>query len=537
MNVSYGSIRLRELFEGKPTNSSQGLSGTDESAVSALVFDTRELQPGCVFVALRGTKHDGHDFLDEAVRKGAVALVIEDDSKLTDEIRQSYKGYIHVVASTRRELAFLAARFFGSPSKELFTVGVTGTNGKTTTTNMIESVLNAGGNPTGVVGTIDHHLGSRVWPSDMTTPDPVRFQRRLREFVDAGAKAVALEVSSHALDQARVDAVNFDVAIFTNLTRDHLDYHGTMQAYSQAKFRFFAELLPESEKCASGPVTAVFNVDDPAGAEMANRLERLVEAQRVRIWRCGSDDECASRLDFSYRIESQGFDGVRFKLRTPRGEHAVFLAMPGKHNVQNVIGAFATGEAIGMSSSAIVQAIQGIRGVPGRLERVPNRAGIHVFVDYAHTDDALKTILQLLQNVRAESETDAQAKIFTVFGCGGDRDRGKRPMMMKAALAGSDFVIATSDNPRTEDPEKILDDVMAGASSDDLVRVARIVDRRDAISHALAKARRGDVVLIAGKGHEATQQIGTVKHPFSDVQVASEALTALAKDLEKDPEE
>lgn len=483
--------------------------------VTEIVFDTRKLRSGCVFVAIRGGKHDGHDFLSEAVAAGAVVLVVE-SSRASDFEALAQKVAIVSVPSSRHELARLADRFFGHPSRLLFTVGVTGTNGKTTSTNMIEAVLNAGGRPTGVIGTIDHHLRGQVWPSAMTTPDPLVFQGRLREFINAGAKAVALEVSSHALDQARVDAVEFDFGIFTNLTRDHLDYHGTMESYFAAKMRFFTELLARSSKPQP---TGLFNVDDEWCARgAANQIPGL------RIWRMSADE--AGSADFRHSILQQSFLGTRFRLHSPAGQHEIHLPMTGPHNVRNAIGAFAAGLQVGMGPSQLVAALESMPGVRGRLERVAYASNFNIFVDYAHSDDSLRAVLALLNSIRqAMPPTQSRARIITIFGCGGDRDRGKRPLMMQAAVAGSDFVILTSDNPRSENPEAILDDAMAGADAALVGKtVLREVDRRKAIALAIGMAQAGDVVLIAGKGHEEYQQIGDVKHPFSDVKVAEDVL-------------
>lgn len=514
-------MNLHDLFGNLPQSQSAPSTPLGASLstreVSALVFDTRLLKKDCVFIAIRGGRHDGHDFLQAAIEAGALALVVENRARVPAD----FSGYVREVSSSRFELARLAAIWSKNPSRELFTVGVTGTNGKTTTTNMIESVLSAGGLPTGVIGTIDHHLGTRVWPSDMTTPDPLQFHARLREFADHGAKAVALEVSSHALDQARVDAVDFNVGVFTNLTRDHLDYHGTMEAYFEAKLRFFTGLLRDSAKSET---RAIINIDDDYGRKI---VALLAPEKKPGVWTLGRAGGHAA--DFAYTILKQGFDGVSFVLKSPVGEHRLHLAMAGLHNVQNAVSAFATGLVAGLPVSTIENAIQAIRGVNGRLEHVPNSRGLHVFVDYAHTDDALSAILRLIAEIRSESVRAgiSPATIYTVFGCGGDRDRGKRPLMMRAALDGSDHVIVTSDNPRTEDPEKIIDDAMAAVDAKDSSRVERVTDRRAAIERALSRAKPGDVVLIAGKGHESTQTIGTVKTPFSDASVAKDILEGL----------
>lgn len=518
-------MNLGDLFKSSSSvkSLSTQLAGRD---VSGIVFDTAKVETGSVFVAIRGSRVDGHSFLKDAVAKGAIALIVEDLA----EVPAGYGGFVHVVKSTRSELARLASVWSGESSKSLFTVGVTGTNGKTTTTHMIESVLNAGGLPTGVIGTIDHHLGSKVWPTTMTTPDPIAFQSRLKDFLKYGAKAVALEVSSHSLDQARVDSVDFDAAVFTNLTRDHLDYHGTMDDYFEAKLRFFTELLAASSKRET---FAILNADDEWGVKA---VSRIADVRKSTVWTfahapLGAYAKSLAKVDFTYEIESQGFDGVNFKIRTPGGEHAAFLPMAGVHNVQNAMSSFAVGLAAGLGEKDVVSSLAGIHGVNGRLEAVRNSHGVHVFVDYAHTDDGLIAILKLLGSIR-ESSKAVRSRIITVFGCGGDRDRGKRPLMMRAALNGSDEVVLTSDNPRGEDPEAILDDAMAAVSAEEKSKVHRIHDRRDAIVRAIEIARRGDVVLIAGKGHETTQQIGAVKMPFSDVKVAKEILegrSAVAK--------
>jgi UDP-N-acetylmuramoyl-L-alanyl-D-glutamate--2,6-diaminopimelate ligase len=518
-------VRLNDLFSGEHVGSFVGLAGdagtagAGDRAVSAIVFDTRLVKEDCVFVAIRGSQLDGHAFLAEAAKGGAIAIVVEDVSK----VPPAYVGLIRVVKSSRAELARLASVWSRRPSKELFTVGVTGTNGKTTTTHMIESVLNHGGIPTGVIGTIDHHFRSHVWPTDRTTPDPVVFQARLREFVDLGAKGVALEVTSHALDQARVDSVEYDLGIFTNLTRDHLDYHGSTEAYFEAKLRFFTELLSASVKRTT---RAILNIDDAWVQKAATRLSR---STKPIVWTFGEEGRNTGfNADFEFRMEQPGFDGVNVILRTPGGERRLRLAMAGRHNVQNAVCAYATGLAAGLSEELAASAVEKIRGVSGRLESVANANGLHVFVDYAHTDDALVAILRLLGDIRdsarREGRPEAQAKIITVFGCGGDRDRGKRPLMMRAALNGSDAVVVTSDNPRTEDPEAIVNDAMEAVTAVEKSKVQRIVDRRLAISRAVEIARPGDVILIAGKGHEATQTIGTAKLPFSDVQVVREIL-------------
>ncbi len=495
-------MTLRELFSIFPTAK---LGAFADEHVSSLCFDSRKLEPKCVFVAIKGGKSDGHDYLVLAAEKGALALVVQDESK----VPKDFLGSVLVTQNPREALNKLAAFYFGEPAKSMFCVGVTGTNGKTTTTYMAEAIFAEAGKPAGVVGTINHHFQDHIWKTEMTTPDPVSFQERLKQFKDLGAKTVALEVSSHALDQARVDEVPFDVAVFTNLSRDHLDYHKDMDEYFEAKNKLFRDLLSRSTKPQP---TAVINDED-------SYAKRIGTASRVRRWTYGPSAHC----DLQYTILSQGFGGTKFLLKTPFGSAEFQLLMVGLHNVANACGAIGAALAADIPLATCVSALAKLRGVNGRLEAVPNPKGVHVFVDYAHTDDALHTVLHYLNDIRRQS--GISNKLITVFGCGGDRDKGKRPLMAKAAMAGSDLVVLTSDNPRTEDPEKILDDAMASAPEGSLGnKLCRDADRNRGIQKALDLAAPGDVVLIAGKGHEDYQQIGITKIPFSDFNVVKEIL-------------
>ena len=505
MLPALGFAILNPMFSGF-SSVKWGARGRFESRdVSSICFDSRKLEKDCIFVAIRGTRADGHQYLDEASRKGALALVVEDDSRVPSD----FKGAVVKVSDTRVALNQLAARYYGLPGEELFCIGVTGTNGKTTSTHMMETILNRAGKPTGVIGTINHHLLDKVWETELTTPDPLSFQKRLREFVDLGAKAVAMEISSIGLRQARVDEVPFDVTVFTNLSRDHLDYHRDMEDYFQAKRRLFAELLKNSKKPQR---RAIINADDEYGI-------RLIKDMGDLAWSYGED----ARASLRFKILEQGFFGTRFELQTPLGAHEFSIRMTGLHNVQNAACAIGAALAAGVELKTAAEALKDLSGVKGRLEAVPNTRGLHVFVDYAHTDGAIETVLKYLNGIRRAA--GLKNKIITVFGCGGDRDRGKRPLMMKAAAAASDLVVLTSDNPRTEDPEAIMRDALAGV---DGARVGRniftVVDRRAGIRKAVELAAPGDVILIAGKGHEDYQQIGTVKHPFSDFEVVKEIM-------------
>ncbi|AFY02809.1 UDP-N-acetylmuramoyl-L-alanyl-D-glutamate--2,6-diaminopimelate ligase [Bdellovibrio bacteriovorus] len=493
-------MKLQHLFSilpGIPENSFSHIE------VTGVFNDARLVVPGSVFVAIRGSKLDGHTFIPDAVAKGAAALVVEDKAK----IPEGYEGIVLQVPNSREVLDVLASRFYWDPGQELFCVGVTGTNGKTSVTYMAEAILNHGKIPTGVIGTVNHHLGDQVWPSEMTTPDPVFLQKRLREFRSAGALAVAMEVSSHALDQRRVDSVPFNTVIFTNLTRDHLDYHNTMESYLEAKQRLFTDLLWKTHK---RPCFAIVNTADKFG-------RRLRVADPAVLWTYGEKDS-----DIRYEILKMDFALTHFKVWTPAGEGEVRLPMSGTHNVMNALAALGAGLSAGLPLNICIEALDRFTGVPGRLQSVPNDKNLSVFVDYAHSPDALENVLTALNKVRENLQS--KARIWTIFGCGGDRDKGKRPLMAEMALKYSDQVVITSDNPRTEDPQTIIQDILAGVGGSHKAKTTTVVDRKDAITQTLKRAEEGDVILIAGKGHEDYQIIGTQKFPFSDVKVAEEAL-------------
>ena len=461
--------------------------------------DSRLAAPGMVFVALRGTTVDSHKYLPEVAAKRVTALVVEDDSGIPSD----FKGAIVKVPSSRRALDQLAARFYGSPANDLFCTGVTGTNGKTTVTYMVEKILNHFGWPTGVMGTIDHHLGARQWASSLTTPDALTLQMRLKEFKDLGARAAAFEVSSHALQQARVESLPFRVGIFTNFTRDHLDYHKNMQEYFAAKERLFSELLGRDATAS----VAILNADDPQVKETRVR-------EGVTTWFYG-----ASNADFSFRILRQDLNGTLFNLNTPRGNCEIHLPFPGVHNVYNAVAALAAALFAGVSLQTAADALAGFYGAPGRLQKVPNDRGLHIFVDYAHTDDAMRTVLRAVNELRG-----GKGRIINVFGCGGGRDAGKRPLMAKASSETADVMIVTSDNPRGEDPLAIIEQVVAGIPRNWTGNKMIEPDRRQALAIALQSAHEGDVILVTGKGHEDYQIVGDLKLPFSDVLVLSELL-------------
>lgn len=471
--------------------------------VTGIFNDARKVIPNSVFIAIKGNKLDGHTFIPQAIAQGAIMLVVEDRQK----VPANYEGVVYHVQDSRETQDLIAAQYYRHPGNEMFCIGVTGTNGKTSTSYMIECLLNQNGLPTGVIGTVNHHLLDQVWPTDMTTPDSIGLQKRMRDFRDAGAKAVVMEVSSHAIDQKRVQSVPFDTVVFTNLTRDHLDYHKSMESYFLAKEKLFTEVMWKSNKAHT---TAVINIADPFG-------RKLKVAEPVHVWTYGTDES-----DFQVEIIDMSFSQTEFLLKTAEEEVHFRLPMSGQHNVQNAIAAIAVAMSAGIRLEDCVQNLQNFRGVPGRLQSVPNEKELSVFVDYAHSPDALENVLKSLIEVRKSFQTNA--KVWTLFGCGGDRDKGKRPLMAQAACKYSDEVMVTSDNPRSEDPEQIIQDILAGVNSDQKKKIQVEVDRRLAIGQVIRQAKKGDVILIAGKGHEAYQLIGQEVLPLSDYQVAFEYL-------------
>jgi UDP-N-acetylmuramoyl-L-alanyl-D-glutamate--2,6-diaminopimelate ligase len=509
--------------------------------LTGLAYDSRRVEAGSLFFCVVGYERDGHDFAGAAVAAGASALVVERPLGLgVPEI---------VVESARAAMAPLAARFYGEPTRELRVVGVTGTNGKTTTAHLLRALLGAGGERCGLLGTVESIVAGVHRPATRTTPEAIDLQTDFRAMLDGGERYCAMEVSSHALALGRTDAVHFAAAIFTNLTQDHLDFHETMEDYFQAKRRLFVgavaarpraggasveeggESWPavlgveggESRPAEPGvedggesqfakPGVAVVNLDDPYGRRLAAELDDVV------TFAIDSDaDYCAHDV----RVE---LTCSQFELHTPAGARTLSLPLPGRFNVANALGALAATHALGGELDALVAALErGVR-VPGRLEPVEEGQGFAVLVDYAHTPDSLENVLRTAHEV-------ARGRVICVFGAGGDRDRGKRPLMGEIGARLSDVLFVTSDNPRSEDPEAIVAEIMAGAGSASrppgAPRVEAEVNRRVAIERAISLAGRGDVLVIAGKGHEQGQELaGGVKVPFDDVTVAREALGA-----------
>jgi len=472
--------------------------------ITGLTDDSRTVMPGNLFAAVPGSKVDGTQFVRDALNMGASALLVEKPMpqfKLVPQI---------VSPNVRRTLGILASLLSGEPSRHMQVIGITGTNGKTTSAFLMREVLERCGIPCGLMGTVVNIVGSERREAKLTTPGPLQIQQMLAEMRAAGQQACVMEVSSHALDQRRADSVPFNAVVFTNLTRDHLDYHPDMEHYFQAKQRLCLDLLWRTTK---HPSYAIINIDDPWG-------RRLRVADPAILWTYGRAD-----ADFQWDILTREFARTVFKLRTPMGDATVELPMGGDHNVQNATAAFAVGLAAGLSVADVTKALKTFRGVPGRLQAVPGTGRLNVFVDYAHSPDALENVLGSIASIRKNS--GSKNAVWTVFGCGGDRDKGKRPLMLRAALKFSDRVVVTSDNPRSEAPEAIIADILEGSES--RTGLAAIPDRRAAIRYALETASDGDVVLIAGKGHENEQIIGQQKFRFSDADVAAELLRELGK--------
>ena len=495
-------MKLIQLFS---SFSAFRLGDSHEDEVTIVTSDSRSLQDGGVFVAIKGISADGHSFIEKAVSNFRLAgLVVEDESKIPADFR----GAVLVVEDSTMAFHRLAAKFQGNPANDLFCVGVTGTNGKTTCTYLIEAVLNEFSWDTGVMGTVDHHLKDKVWKSQLTTPDAYSLHMRLREFRDLGAQAVAMEVSSHALDQKRVGEIPFSVGVFTNLTRDHLDYHKTMEEYFAAKELLFSHHLGSKKS----PLAIIYGDD-----QWGKKLKVDDRAKKVFF---GFE----SSNDIKVSISKMDFSKTHFTVTFANGSEDFESPLVGRFNVLNSVAAILVGQHAGATMDTCKNALKKFMGVPGRLERVDTDTGINVFVDYAHTPDALEKALGSLQEIRsASSDSDLKkAKIICVFGCGGDRDKGKRPEMGKIAEEGADLIYVTSDNPRSEDPQAILNDIVQGVS--DTQKIVCEVDRSLAIRKSIEAASKGDVILIAGKGHEDYQIVGDQTLSFDDRIVAKEVL-------------
>ena len=504
---------LRELLHTPDVRDERG---PVDHQVQGLACDSRRVRPGSVFFALPGQRADGHDFVGDAARRGAAAVVVE------RPVAVPFETACVRVSDARRAMAHAAAVFFGRPSRSLVLVGVTGTNGKTTVTYLLEAIFGAAGHACGVIGTISRRYGGREQPALLTTPESLEIEELLAEMVSAGVGFVAMEVSSHALDLDRAHGLDFDAAVFTNLSRDHLDYHGDMESYFRSKARLFTECLPDSVK--ERPV-AVINADDARGSELA-RLTREAGLAALTYGRSSRWDVHPLRLD-------SDVDGLRGTLSCGGQEIEFASPLMGEINLENILAAAGTAWALGAAPEAIVSGLARLERVPGRLERVPNGLGVTLVVDYAHTPDALDKVIRALRPL-------TRGRLITVFGCGGDRDAGKRPLMGEAAAGASDAVVVTSDNPRGEEPLAIIRGIEDGVRRGGMQRIDddgagsarrgyRVEpDRRAAIRLGLSLADPGDVLLVAGKGHEDYQILGGRRIHFDDREVLRQEAAAIA---------
>ena len=497
-------MRLDYLLKGLPILEQKG---TADLEIKGLTNDSRAVKKGYLFVAVRGSNQDGHRYLAHAVEKGAHALVVEN-------VESAFKDVTIVrLPDTRIALSELAARFYNYPAKGMNLIGITGTNGKTTTSYLLESILKETGSKVGVIGSIGYMFNGKSFKASLTTPESTDLMRIISEMRDAGVKDIIAEVSSHSLDQGRARGLDWSRAIFTNFSRDHLDYHSTMEEYFKAKQKLFSSLGESKER---EKVKAVINMDDPKGRV----LEKIT---KVSVVSYGLGDNCLVRaVDIETRQR-----GLRFRLVAPAGDVIITSALLGQINVYNILGAAATAFSLNIDLEVISRGIKRLTHVPGRLQPVENRRGLSLFVDYAHSADALEKVLQTLIRLRR-----TKGKLITVFGCGGDRDRGKRPDMGRVAGKYSDFVIITSDNPRGEDPAEIAGDIEPGVKESGLKRIELglgfkergyeiVLNRGRAIQGAINMANKGDIVLIAGKGHEDYQIVGNRKRHFDDVEEAA----------------
>jgi len=487
------------------------LAGDPDQDITGLNYDSRKIKKGDLFIAIKGNALDGHDYIASTIEKGVKAVLAEEDSNLPSSDVSVIK-----VLNSRRELSKLAARFYDYPFNDIDVIGVTGTNGKTTITYIIESILSAAGKKTGVIGTVNSRFSDRIKPSSVTTPESLDLMRTAREMANKGVTNLILEASSHAIHQKRTIDLPFRIAIFTNLSRDHLDYHNSMDSYFEAKSELFRNL----------PVTvhgeksfAVINMDDPRGEE----LSRLTKAEVLTYGLKGDLDIKAENIKADMK-------GLRARLITPEGSIEINSPLIGEVNIYNILASVGAALASGINLDRIAEGINNLKNVPGRLERVPNDAGLSIIVDYSHTPDAL---LKAQKNLRPF----VKERLITVFGCGGDRDRGKRYDMGLIAGENSDIAVITSDNPRTEDPELIINEIEKGMLESGKTpsewpgikdgTYLMEVDRSAAIQKAVSLANKNDTILIAGKGHEDYQITGTTKRHFDDREEARKAVNAL----------
>ncbi len=488
--------KLAEVVRGVPCE----IKGNSEVEIKGIAYHSADVKPGFLFVAIEGFKVSGREFIDDAIHRGAVAVA-------TVDVRDVKKGWVTAIGtkSPRRFLAQVANRFYDFPARKLSLIGVTGTNGKTTTCFMIPAVCQQLGFEPGFIGTIEHFDGQERKPASQTTPESLDFVRMLSRMVENGVPVCIAEVSSHSLELDRVFDLDFRIGVFTNFTQDHLDFHRTMENYKKAKMKLFEGLAPNA--------VAVVNFDDRVGREIPHLT-------RAKVVSYGTTPDVEPHPDISGVITALRPAGSRCEVQIDGKTIPVEIQIPGRHNLLNLLATFGVAKAMGWEPEVVVEGVSKLDQVPGRLEAVPNRLGFSVFVDYAHTPDALQRVLETAREW-------TKGKIIVVFGCGGDRDRGKRPLMGKVAVQRADIVVVTSDNPRSEDPKQIIAEILQGIGTPGSNVIVE-VDRQEAIRQALQRAQSGDTVIIAGKGHEDYQIVGGEKSHFDD----REAVHKVLKEME-----
>ncbi len=475
------------------------VTGNAKVEITKVVCDSREVAPQSCYVAIKGTKLDGHRFIDQAIQQGAVAIIAE--IPCTKEARAAGVTWVEV-NNTREALGLVASAFYEFPSKDLRVIGVTGTNGKTTSAYIAHSIMKKEWFRAGLIGTIVNDNGSTSETATQTTPGPIELQALLAQMRKNGCRGVAMEVSSHAIDQDRVSGIEFDAMIFTNLTQDHLDYHGNMENYFMAKAKIFAQLCRETK--GKRKPTAIINIDDPYGKRL---VEMIGDKMNVKTF------GCSIGADFRMTFHQSTARSSEFKLDYKGKTYLVRVPLIGKFNMYNCLGALAATVSVGIPIRDVITHLTKIPQVPGRMELIPHARGFQIFIDYAHTPDAISNVCRTLKDLTSD-------RLITVFGCGGDRDAEKRPLMGKAAAALSSLCVVTSDNPRSENPDTIIKQILAGMPAKGRVVIP---DRDQAITAAIMEAQAGDTILIAGKGHESYQIIGDETLPFSDVSCVLKA--------------
>lgn len=487
---------LKKILEGINVKK---IVGDEKVEIKAITTNSREVKRGSMFIAIRGFKTDGHNYISSAIENGAFSIVLE-------KMHRGENGSATIVEllNTRKSLPFIASNFYENPTSEMKLVGVTGTNGKTTISYMLEAVWQEENIGSGVIGTVENRYMNKGYQASLTTPDPIELSKLLSDMSKNGVRNVVMEVSSHALDLNRVDGCEFDAAIFTNLTQDHLDYHTSFENYYKAKKRLFTEVIQKSPKTEK---FSIINIDDTYGLKLFDEIKGDKFSYSLKNSKA---DIFADECQFNDK-------GIKAKIKTPRGRLILESKLLGEHNLYNLMAAAGTALLTGSRIESVNTALNNISRIPGRLENVENSHGVNVLVDYAHTPDALKNVLQSLKPV-------CRGRLITIVGCGGDRDRKKRPLMCNVALQFSDIIILTSDNPRTEDPQSIINEMMEGKNPDTFNNLKIIVDREKAISYAVDFAKRGDTLLIAGKGHENYQILGDKKIHFDDREIAQKYL-------------